>query len=96
MSTRRNPGNPLPSSAVALRYEPAEGDLAPKVIASGTGFVAEQIFRLAKEHDVPIREDPALASALSGLDIGASIPPELFRAVAEILAFIYRMNGKSE
>jgi flagellar biosynthesis protein len=92
MFDRRSPTD-IPTTATALRYEPLEGDIAPKVLATGHGFVAEQIFRIAREHDVPIRQDPALASALSNLDIGTTIPPELFRAVAEILAFIYRLNG---
>ena len=48
----------------------------------------------ARESDVPLRHDPALAGALATLDIGAQIPPELFRAVAEVLAFVYKMNGK--
>lgn len=87
---------PVPTqTAIALRYEPKGGDSAPRVLASGKGAAAEQILRLAQQHDIPLRRDPALAEALSGLDLGASIPPELFRAVAEILAFVYQMNGKT-
>lgn len=78
-------------TAIALRYAPEEGD-TPRVVATGKGNVAETILRLAREHDIPLRQDPALASALASLDIGASIPPELFRAVAEVLAFVYKMN----
>lgn len=81
-----------PTTAVALRYAPAEGDAAPRVVATGQGHVAEEILRRAREHDIPLRQDPALADALAGLDVGASLPPELFRAVAEVLAFVYRMN----
>lgn len=80
-----------PKTAIALRYAPEEGN-APRVVATGQGNVAESILRLAREHDIPLRQDPALAGALASLDIGASIPPELFRAVAEVLAFVYKMN----
>jgi len=83
-----------PKSAVALRYDPGNGDAAPTIVAKGQGMVADEILRRAREHDVPLRQDPALAGALASLDIGQSVPPELFRAVAEVLAFIYKMNGK--
>ena len=83
-----------PKSAVALHYNPKSGDGAPCVVAKGQGAVAEEILRLAREHDVPLRQDPALAGALATLNIGMTIPPELFRAVAEVLAFIYKMNAK--
>lgn len=89
------PSPPPPQTAVALRYDPAHGDAAPRVLATGKGASAEQILRLAQEHDIPLRRDPALAAALSTLDLGTSIPPELFRAVAEVLAFVYKLNGKS-
>ena len=83
-----------PTTAIALRYTPETGS-APKIVAKGEGFVAEEILRIARESDVPLRQDPALAGALATLDIGAQIPPELFRAVAEVLAFVYKMNGKA-
>ncbi len=83
-----------PQTAIALRYDPGNGDLAPRVLATGKGASAEQILRLAQEHGIPLRRDPALASALSTLDLGTSVPPELFRAVAEVLAFVYKLNGK--
>ena len=57
--------------------------------------LAEEILRIARENDIPIRSDPALAGALATLDVGRQIPPELFRAVAEVLAFVYKMNGKT-
>ena len=81
---------PDPKSAIALRYSPSEG--TPKMVAKGEGHIAEEILRLAREHDIPLRQDPALAGVLAALDIGAFIPPELFRAVAEVLAFVYKMN----
>lgn len=77
--------------AVALRYQPQE-DHAPKVTAKGKGFLAEQIIALARQHNVPIREDKNLLQVLSRLDLNEEIPPEVYRAVAAILAFIYRMG----
>lgn len=78
--------------AVALQY--AEGDAAPKVVASGAGELAERILALAREHNVPVREDSSLTEILSKLDIGYQIPAETFRAVAEILAFLYRTDAE--
>ena len=66
----------------------------PRVAAQGADPVGEEILRLARRHDIPLRQDPALAAALSQLDPGVSVPPELFRAVAEVLAFVHRVNGK--
>jgi flagellar biosynthesis protein len=79
--------------AVALRYERGQ-DAAPRVVAKGRGPVAETIIAHAREHGVPLQEDADLAAALSTLDLETEIPPELYRAVAEVLAFIYRLNGK--
>jgi len=78
--------------AVALQY--AEGDRAPKVIATGAGILAERIIELAAENDIPIREDDDLVEVLSRLDIGYEIPPETFQVVAEILSFLYRTDEK--
>lgn len=83
-----------PTTAIALRYEPTDGSDAPRVVATGQGFMAEQIVRVAREANVPLRQDPALAGALSTLKVGAQIPQELFRSVAEVLAFVYKMNSK--
>ena len=79
--------------AVALRYE-AGRDRAPRVTAKGAGSVAEKIIELARGENIPISEDPDLVSALIQLDWYEEIPPELYRAVAEILAFAYRVNQK--
>lgn len=76
--------------AAALRYGP--GDAAPRVVAAGRGEVAQRILALAQEHGVPVYSDPALASSLTAVELGAEIPPELYRAVAEVLAFLYRMD----
>ncbi len=55
---------------------------------------ADALLRTARENDIPLRQDPALVDALATLDAGRYIPPELCRAVAEVLAFVYRVNGK--
>ncbi|HWR88822.1 MAG TPA: EscU/YscU/HrcU family type III secretion system export apparatus switch protein [Dissulfurispiraceae bacterium] len=79
--------------AAALRYSPGK-DAAPKIVAKGSGKMAERILDVAREHKVPLREDPQLVEILSTLDLYQEIPPELYRAVAEILAFVYRMTKK--
>lgn len=78
--------------AQALQYE-AGKDQAPRVVASGQGKIAEQILALARENDVPVYEDPLLAAALSKVDLGREIPPELYLVVAEVLAYLYRVAG---
>ena len=79
--------------AAALRYEP-ERDRAPRVIAKGAGVIAERIIERAGEEGIPITEDPDLVEALIRLDFHEHIPPQLYRAVSEILAFAYRLNGR--
>ena len=79
--------------AVALKYEPLK-DQAPRVTAKGGGLVAERIIALAKKEGIPIQEDPDLVGALIQLDFHEEIPQELYKAVAEILAFAYRLNRK--
>lgn len=72
--------------AVALEYNPEE--IAPKVIASGQGRIAEKIIEEAGKADIPIHRDDKLAETLSKLDIGETIPPELYEVVAEVLVFV--------
>ncbi|HWR19966.1 MAG TPA: EscU/YscU/HrcU family type III secretion system export apparatus switch protein [Clostridia bacterium] len=78
-------------SAAALKYD-AGSDAAPRVVGIGCGYVAKKMLETAKEHSVPVEEDEALVRSLSKLDIGQEIPEELYTAVAEILAFLYRMD----
>ena len=77
--------------AVALRYD-KDKDHAPKVIAKGRGEIAEKILEIAKAHNLPLYEDKNLVQILEALELETEIPPELYRAVAEVLAFIYRLN----
>ena len=77
--------------AVALRYKP-EDNPAPVVVAKGLDHMALRIRALAEEHGVPLVENPPLAQALyKSAEIGSEIPPNLYRAVAEILAYIFRL-----
>jgi flagellar biosynthesis protein len=75
--------------AVALRYE-RRSDPAPRVVAKGTGDLAEAIMLLAREHGVAVREDPDLAQLLSTVELETQIPIEAFIAVAEILSYVYQ------
>jgi flagellar biosynthesis protein len=84
------PEGPERKRASALHYEP--GAVAPRVTATGSGLVAERIIAAAREAGVPVRSDPALAQALGALELDANIPPELWRAVAEALAWAYKLN----
>lgn len=79
--------------AVALKYVPDERQ-APVIVAKGQGYVAQTILNKAKEHGVPVQEDPSLVEVLSRLDIDQEIPPELYQLVAELLSFIYRTDRK--
>jgi flagellar biosynthesis protein len=77
--------------AVALHYS---GKGAPRLVAKGGGPVAQRIIETAREHNVPLEEDPALAGALSHVSLGREIPRELYIAVAHVLAFAWAVAGK--
>jgi flagellar biosynthesis protein len=77
--------------AAAIAYNAAK-DVAPRMTAKGQGLIAERMIAMAREHNIPIKSDPALIRMLSQLDIDEQIPMELYKAVAEILAFVYRAN----
>jgi flagellar biosynthesis protein len=76
--------------AAAIKYE--HGEHAPRVTASGSGLVAERIIAAAREAGVPVKSDPALAEALAALSIDAEVPEALWIAVAETLAWAYRLE----
>ena len=78
-------------AAVALEYEPT--DQAPKVVASGQGYVAEKIIQTAREADIPIHKDEKLAGSLREIEIGEYIPPELYQVVADVLVFVDAMDN---
>lgn len=77
--------------AAALTYDRLSQE-PPRVSAVGKGLIAENIIEKAKRHDVPIVEDPSLVELLSELNINEAIPEELYGAVAEVFAFIYRLD----
>ena len=76
--------------AVALAYR--ESDAAPKVVAKGRGLIADEIMARAKEHGVYVHESPELLSLLTQVDLDQHIPANLYAAVAELLAWLYRME----
>ncbi len=83
--------NPELRQAVALRYRKSK-DAAPRVTASGQGLIAEAIIRKAQEAGVTLMEDPDLVHLLNKVPIGDAIPLTLYKAVAEVLAYVYRIN----
>jgi flagellar biosynthesis protein len=80
-----------PKAAVALGYDPQK-DEAPRILAAGKGELAEAMLALAERHKVPVVADHPLANALVRLEIGAYVPPELYAAVAEVMAFLWEME----
>jgi flagellar biosynthesis protein len=87
------PVNPQ-KNAVALAY--SQTDTAPRVVARGRGLVAEQIIARAREHGVYVHESAELVSLLMQVDLDQHIPPQLYLAVAELLAWLYRLeNGQA-
>ena len=77
--------------AVALHYD---GKGTPRVTATGTGLVAERILEVAREHGVPVHDDPVLSTVLAQVPLGDEIPETLYVAVAEVLAFVYFLGGR--
>lgn len=80
-----------PTIAVALLYEPGG---APRVVATGRGEVGQNIIDAARQHGVPLEHNPALAEALSTIELDDEIPQELYRAVATVIGFILRAAGQ--
>ncbi len=78
--------------AVALEYD---GESAPKVTATGAGFIAERIIQIAQDHNIPLQKDTELVKALAQIPLGQEIPTELYLAVAQVIAFAYSLTGKT-
>jgi flagellar biosynthesis protein len=89
---RRNA--PERPAAAALSYDPI-GPEPPEIVAIGRGLNAEEIVRLAREHDVPIHQDAGLVEALAKLEVGQTLPRELYAVVAEVLAFVYAVDAQA-
>ncbi|MGI4847378.1 MAG: EscU/YscU/HrcU family type III secretion system export apparatus switch protein [Janthinobacterium lividum] len=83
--------NAPPKHAVALAYH--MGETAPRVVASGNGLIAEQIIARAREHGVFVHESKELVSLLMQVDLDREIPPALYRAVAELLAWLHHIES---
>lgn len=81
------------SEAAALKYDP-KADKAPKLVAKGRGHVAEKILEIARQNNIPIKEDPELLQVLSKFDLNREVPPHVYQVVAELLAFVYSVNKK--
>jgi flagellar biosynthesis protein len=79
--------------AVALSYD-RKPEAAPKIVATGRGDVAQQIIEAARAAGIDIVEDPDLIEVLARVPLNDGIPAELFQAIAEILVFVYRLNGR--
>lgn len=79
-------------AAAALQWDPLSSE-PPEVLAVGRGINAETIVRIAKEHNIPLYEDPGLVEALARLNVSEYIPRELYTVVAEVLAYVYRIDS---
>jgi flagellar biosynthesis protein len=90
---RRNA--PERPAAAALAYDPLKPE-PPEIVALGRGLQAEEMVRLAREHDVPVHQDPGLVEALAKLEVGRVIPRELYAVVAEVLAFVYAVDAQAQ
>lgn len=90
----KSPATPPKQKAAALKYN--TGDTAPKVVASGKGYIAEKILENAGISDVPVYRDEKLVEELTRLDLGDSIPPELYEIVAQVLIFISDLDRLEE
>ncbi|MBP2240111.1 flagellar biosynthesis protein [Cytobacillus eiseniae] len=88
-------GRIIRKEAVALTYD-KYGTNAPRLVAKGKGMIADNIVEQAKENKIPIQEDPSLVELLGKLNINEQIPEELYQAVAEIFAFIYRTDQEAK
>ena len=87
----KTPDKKKAKRAAALKYDHGR-DQAPKLVAKGRGKIAEKIIDVARQNQIPLVEDANLSKMLDALDVDRQIPPELYKAVAEVLVFVYRLN----
>jgi flagellar biosynthesis protein len=80
--------------AVAIRYD-RDRENAPRVVAKGKGYVAEQLLAIARRHAVPVYQNQTVTQLLMAVELDREIPPELYQAVANVLAYVYRMDGRA-
>ncbi|HZV99068.1 MAG TPA: EscU/YscU/HrcU family type III secretion system export apparatus switch protein [Methylophilaceae bacterium] len=88
-----NNAPPSKQQAIALAYE--SGDLAPRVVAKGRGIIAQHIIAKAREHNVFVHESKDLVALLMQVDLDGHIPPALYQAIAEIMAWLYRLEQQA-
>lgn len=88
------PSDATRTSAIALAYDPV--DQAPRVVAKGYGTLAETIIRCAREHGLYVHESPELIGLLMQVDLDSQIPPPLYAAIAELLAWLYALEAAQE
>ena len=81
----------IKEKAVALKYD-RESNSAPKVTAKGEGYTAENIIKIAKLHDIPIKKDEDLVEMLSKLEVDKEVPSEMYKAIAEVFSYIYKLT----
>ncbi len=86
--------SPPLQEAVALRYD-KDWENAPRVVAKGRGFVAQQLLAIAKRHAVPTYQNQSVTQLLMAVELDREIPPELYQAVANVLAYVYRLDGSA-
>ena len=91
MAVENNKQQPRTKKTVALKYN-QNTDQAPRIIASGSGSIAEQIIKKARQENIPIKEDKDVVQVLAELNIGDEIPEELYTVIAEILSFFYDLE----
>lgn len=94
MSAPQDPSTPHRASAVAIAYDTS--DAAPRVVAKGYGTVAENIMRVAQDNGLYVHESPELVGLLMQVDLDKHIPPELYQAVAQLLAWLYKLESRPE
>ena len=87
----QNSENIANKKAVALKYD-IQQDTAPRVVAKGRGHVAEHILATAQKNSVPVYQNKTLVNMLMALEIDREIPPELYKAIAEVMAYVYKMD----
>lgn len=83
-----------PEEAVALRYD-KDRENAPRVVAKGRGHVARQLLAVARKHAVPVYQNQTVSQLLMAVELDREIPPELYQAVANVLAYVYRLDGRA-
>ena len=84
----------MKKKAAALRYD-TDKESAPRVVAKGEGKSAENIIKIAELHNLPIKKDEDLIELLSKVELDKEVPEELYKAVAEVFSFIYKITNKS-